>query len=73
MDGTPSVLHGLELCLNSLALGVSWSSALALSFMCSVKGCASDGVLLSPHDVPNPLPSPSHDDGLHAVLIAVGK
>ena len=44
-----------------------------LFFRCSVKGCASDVVLLSPHDVPNPSPSPSHDDGLHAVLIAAGK
>ena len=66
------MLHGLELCLNSSAPGVSWSSALALSFRCPVKSCAGDGVLLSPHDVPNPLPSPSHDDGLHAVLITVG-
>ena len=37
-----------------------------------MKGCASDVVLLSSHDVPNPSPSPSHDDGLHAVLIAAG-
>ena len=33
-----------------------------------MKGCASDVVLLSPHDVPNPSPSPQHDDGLHTVL-----
>ena len=51
----PSVLHGLELCLHSSAPGVSWSSPLALSFRCPVKGCASDVVLLSPHDVPNPI------------------
>ena len=38
-----------------------------------MKGCASDVVLLSPHYVTNPSPSPSHDDGLHAVLIAAGK
>ena len=38
-----------------------------------MKGCASDVVLLSPHDVPNPSPSPSHDDGLHAASIAAGK
>ena len=66
-------MHGLELCLHSSAPGVSRSSPLALSFRCPVKGCASDVVLLSPHDVPNPSPSPSHDDGLHAVLIAAGK
>jgi len=50
---------------------VAWP--LLLSFRCLVKGCASDVVLLSPHDVPNPSPSPSHDDGLHAVSIAAGK
>ena len=38
-----------------------------------MKGCASDVVLLSPHDGPNPSSSPSHDDGLHAVLIAACK
>ena len=72
LDGTPSMLHGLELCLHSSAPGVSWSSPLALSFRCLVRGCASD-VLLSPRDVPNPSTSPSHDDSLHAVLIAAGE
>ena len=38
-----------------------------------MKGCASDVVLLSPHDVPNPSPSPSHDDVLDAVFIAPGE
>ena len=67
------MLHGLELCHHSSASGVPWSSPLALSFRFLVKGCASDVVLLSTHDVPNPSPSPSHDDGLHAVLIAAGQ
>ena len=57
-------MHGLEICLHSSAPGVSRSSPLALSFRCPVKGCASDVVLLSPHDVSNPFPSPSHDDGV---------
>ena len=72
LNGTPSVLHGLELYFHSSAPRVSWSSPRALSFRCLVKGCASDVVLLSSHDVPNPSPSPSHDDSLHAVLIAAG-
>ena len=38
-----------------------------------MKGCASDVVMLSPHDVPNPSPSPSYDDGLHAILNAAGE
>ena len=38
-----------------------------------MKGCVSDVILLSPHDVLNPSPSPSHNDGLHAVLIAAGR
>ena len=38
-----------------------------------MRGCASDVVLLSPRDVPNPSTSPSHDDSLHAVLIAAGE
>ena len=67
-----SVLHGLELCPHSSAQAVSWSSPLALSFRCPLKDCANDVVLFSPHDVPNPSLSPSHDDGLHAVLIAAG-
>ena len=73
LDGTPSVLHGLQLCLDSLASAVSWSSPVALSFRCPVKGCANDVVLLSPRAVPNPSLSPLHDDGLHAVLTAAGE
>ena len=55
-------MHGLELCLHSSAPGVSRSSPLTLSFRCPVKGCASDVVLLSPHEVSNPSPPPSHDE-----------
>ena len=62
-----------ELWFHSSAPGVSWSSSLALSFRYPVKGYASDVVLLSPHDVPNPSLSPSHDDVLHAVFIAPGE
>ena len=35
-----------------------------------MKGCASDVVLLSPHDVPNPSPSPSHDDDRWMMILA---
>ena len=73
LDGTLSVLHGLELYLHSSVPGVSWSSPLVLCFRCPVKGCVSDVVLLSLRHVPNPSPLPSYDDGLHAVLIAAGE
>ena len=73
LDRVPRVLHGLEPCLHRSAPGVSWSSPILLSFRRPMKGCASDIVLLSPPDVPNPSPSPSHDDGLHAFLIAAGE
>ena len=35
--------------------------------------CAGDVILLPPHDMPNPSPSPLHDDSPHAVLIAASK
>ena len=67
------MLHGLDLCLHSSASAVSRSSPLVLSFRCLIKGCTSDVVLLSPHDVSDPSPSPSHVNGQHAVLIAAGE
>ena len=37
-----------------------------------MKGCAGDVARLSSHHMSNPSPSPSHDDGAHAVLVTVG-
>ena len=38
-----------------------------------MKGCAGDVAWLSSHHMSNPSPSPSHDDGPHAVLVAAGE
>ena len=37
------------------------------------KGSACDAALLSAGDMSDPSPSPSHDDGLHALLVAAGQ
>ena len=41
-----------------------------LPLWCPVKGYAGDVAWLSSHHMPDPSPSPSHDDGAHAVLVA---
>ena len=38
-----------------------------------MKGCAGDVAWLSTHHMSDPSPSPSHDDGAHAVLVAAGE
>ena len=38
-----------------------------------MKGCAGDVAWLSSHHMSDPYPSPSHDDGVHASLVAVGE
>ena len=38
-----------------------------------MKGCAGDIALLSSLHMPEPSPSPSQDDGAHAVLVAASK
>ena len=40
---------------------------------CPVKGCAGDVAWFSSHHMSDPSPSPSHDDGAHAVLVAAGE
>ena len=47
------------------------SSSPAFPLWCSVKGCASDVVLLLSHDMSDP--SSSHNGGSHAVLVAASK
>ena len=37
------------------------------------EGSACDAALLSAGDMSDPSPSPSHDDGLHALLVAAGE
>ena len=38
-----------------------------------VKVCAGDIAWLSSHHMSDPSPSPSHDDGAHAVFVAAGE
>ena len=38
-----------------------------------MKGCAGDVAWLSSHHMSDTYPSPSHDDGVHAFLVAVGE
>jgi len=38
-----------------------------------VKGCVGDAAWHSSYHMSDPSPSPSHDDGVHAVLVAVGE
>ena len=52
--------------------GVLGSPSCPLPLWRPVKGCVGDVAWLSYH-MSDPSPSPLHDDGAHAVLIAVGK
>ena len=47
--------------------------SIPLPLWCPVKGCAGDVTWLSSHHMSNLSPSPSHDDGAHAVLIAASE
>ena len=38
-----------------------------------MESCATDIIWLSSHHVSDPSPSPLHDDGFHAALVAVGE
>lgn len=61
----------LELPYYSLTPGVK---LFPLPLWYRVKGCAGAVVRLSAHDMSDPSPSPSHDDGTHdAVLVAVAR
>ena len=40
---------------------------------CPVKGCAGYVAWFSSHHMSDPSPSPTHDDGAHAVLVAAGE
>ena len=69
----PGVMESLKLPFYSLTPGVLGLSPFPLPLWCPVKGCAGDVAWLSSHHMPNPSPSPSHDDGAHAVLVAAGE
>ena len=65
-------MEGLKLPFYSSTPGVLGSPPFPLPLCCPVKGCAGDVAWLSSHHMPNPSPSPSADDGAHAVLVAAG-
>ena len=51
--------------------GVLGSPPFPFPLWCPVKGCAGDVTWLSSDDMSDP--SPTYDDGAHAVLVAVGE
>ena len=68
----PGVMEGLELPFYSSTPGVLGSFLFPLSLKCPVKHCVEDVALTYSHHMFDPFPSPSHDDGAYAVLVAVG-
>jgi len=73
LNNTPGMVEGLELPFYSSTPGILGSSPFPFSLWCPVKGCAGGVAWCSPRHMSNPSPSPSHDDGAHAVLVAVGE
>ena len=67
------MVEGLKLPFYSSTPGVLGSPLFLFPLWCPVKGCAGDVAWLSSHHMSNPSPSSSHDDGAHAVLVAVGE
>ena len=66
-------MEGLKLPFYSSTPGVLGSTPFPLPLWCPVKGCADDVAWLSSHHMSDPSPSPLHDDGAHAVLVAAGE
>jgi len=67
------MVEGLELPFCCSTPGVLGSPPSLFSLWCPVEGCAGDVAWRSSHHMSNPSPSPSHYDGAHAVLVAVGE
>ena len=73
LKGSLVMMEGLELPFYSLTPGALGSPLFLLPLWCPMKGYAGDVAWLSLHHMSNPSPSPSHDDGAHAVVVAAGK
>ena len=67
------MMEGLKLPLLQFDARLLGSPPFPFSLRCPVKGCAGDVAWRSPRHMSDPSPSPSHDDGAHAVLVAVGE
>ena len=65
-------MESLKLPFYSSTPGVLGSPPFPLPLWYPVKGCAVNVAWLSSHHMPDPSPSPSHDDSAHAVLVAAG-
>ena len=73
LKGSLVMMEGLELPFYSSTRGVLGSPSIPLPLWFPVKVCAGDVAWLSSHHMSDPSPSPSHDDGAHAVLVAAGE
>ena len=67
------LIKGLRLSLHSSAPGVLGSSSFSLSFWCPMEGYVCDVVEFSSEHIPDPSPSPSHENGVHALLMTLRK
>ena len=67
------MVEGLELPFYSLTPGVRGLPLFPFPLQSPVKGCAGDVAWVSSHHMSDPSPLSSHDDGAHAVLVAVGE
>ena len=72
-NGPPGVMQGLEVSFRSSTPRVLGSPSFPFPLWCLVMGCAGDVAWFSSHHMSDPSPSPSHDDGVHAVLVAAGE
>ena len=73
LNGPPGMIEGLQLCFHSPTPGDLRSSSLTFPLWCPAKGCAGDVALLPSHDMSDPFPSSSHNDGTHIVLVTASK
>ena len=64
------MIEGLQLRFHSPTPGDLRSSSLTFPLWCPAKGCAGDVALLPSHDMSDPFPSSSHNDGTHIVLVS---
>ena len=73
LNGLPGMIEGLQLRFHSPTPGDLRSSSLTFPLWCPAKGCAGDVALLPSHDMSDPFPSSSHNDGTHIVLVTASK